>query len=1169
MIQGFRSFADEAILDFDGGLTCIADPEGNGIQDLCDALCFLVGRPAPAERDRFGVFFPGSEDRDPSEKAQVSVRIEEPEGAPLTVSRVLRKNGENHYYINDESSSVEEVRDAVSGAGIEGYTLIDRNFVYDFFTSRYDSIGGVVDRVSGACFFREEAARLETLLAEKRRELQETRERLEECRNRKNALLEESVRAKEFNRLSDMLRSNEMNLLLRRIEQCQREENTASIRIAELNERIAEREKERSETELRITEKKIHQRNLENEEEKSRAIFLNGRNEIGDIRARMSVIDGRNDVIDRHLDLMNDDLVILRERLEKTTQNIRSLERQGQKTEENLTSVTKYRRKTERTLQEKTDDLLRQEREEAQLLRELQEKKQELSALEVQKNGAEKMNRNLEKQRETIAGSLFVRTDEMPEGFSQEDDLKRLDYLAEEKEKAFFRKSRLERSLGGIREKADELFRKQRELRYDLAAEQSRRDLLIDQEKDYESYDTETMGILKDASLPGIYNTAGELLRVRKGYEAVISAAMGSHMKDVICADLASASGAASFLRQQGAGRLMFIPLKELEYKYRVIPEELASADGYVGRALDFTEYDPAYEEAFQYLLGDTVIFRDFPSASRAGRYAGIRIVTMDHEIVMDGEVIESGSLKNTGTRIFQRRGRISASESRTLELEKEYRSVTSEYENTEAERKETETQIAKLGSRIENMNAEISEITLKIQAGEKVMTEARKELLRLREDLLNYDEDTSETELAEQITGLTDQFRRKEEEINQLESLLESCQRQIESRNTEITGLNRQLSEYDGHIASFRNEQKVNRLSLENLRQIARDLESDIQDKSEAAGKIRQDGTDLAREREKLEQEVRSLEADLAERVRVLSSFREELGSLRSQIDRLIGDREKSENEYISFRLEKRALETEQDALTRDADFLKKQLYETHHISYNDAAEQKETVFVLSEGMKESARLRNLLKEYETVNTAAPEEFEKITREYQAMEQLRRELENEVLSLSEQAGSLKAREIESSRKWMDDIGREFAEIYRGRSKDSQATLKTEGRSDRTGLAAQIYIKKDGYTARKLMQVEWEDQSRAFVSFIEALHTVSPSSLVLIDSIDDLLEEHDRSALLSMLREKAGESVLLVTDDPGTASGNAYAYLGKNGGSRELRKITLKDFRIYTPDRTL
>lgn len=1172
MIRGFRSFGDQMTIDLREGAVCIADPEGNGIQDLSDALRFLAGRPLATAGDASELLHMENDMEDAPAAAEVSAFLSgDDEENAVTVSRILQQSGEDVFFIDGDPSEVSEVRAILSGSGIYGFSLIDKNSSYDLMTSRYGNIGMILGEASGAVALRQEAAETERLLFEKRRELEETEENLELCRNQKKKLLDEAIRVREYRKLSEMLKKNEINVLLRRIEQYERDSNTALIRISELNDRIAEKEKDRSEADLRITEKKIQQRNLENEETKARGVFLNGRNEIGDRKARMSVIDGRTETVNQNLDLLNHDLVILRTRLEKEKQNLKNLERQEQKTEDIFLSVSRNRIQTEKELSRKKEELVRKTAEYDRAARERDAEKLELSAIEVQLKGMEQLQKSFNQRREAIADALSLKENQFPDGVSRESDSNRLAQLKAENEKSELRMRSLEKSLEEIRERASLFTAKQEDLSRELTAAQSRRDLLSDQEEEYDSYDTEAITLLRHASIQGVHNTAGELIRVQQGYEEVISAALGRHLQDIVCADLDSASRAASFLRKQNAGRLTFIPLKELEYKYRVIPSELLIADGYQGRALDYVEYDADYSRVFQFLLGNTVIFRDFESAVNAGRYAGIQIVTMDHEVISDSEVVEGGSLRNSGTRILARRNNISMSASRAKDLEAEYQSNREACERALKEQAEVERQITQIREEIEARRADISEISLRTEMDDRMLSEAHEEIRRLKEELSQYDNNRDVTDLPGMITELRERFSQSGIQVGQLETLSESLYRQVDSLTVEIEVLEQQMEEYHTRLSSLETEQAVYRLSMEKAENTVAAFESDIQEKLDSIESIRENRTALTREKERLEQEVRAMEVELSDRVRILSSFQEDRDSLRSQLDRLINDRDKAEHEYIGFRLEKRALEVERDACAQNAEEVKQNLYETHLIPYAEALEMKESVFVLHEGLKESARLRNLLQDYEEINTSAPDDHEIITQRFYTLERQRSGLKDEIENLSEKAGHLRSEGLTLWRKLFESVNREFSGFFSELSESSRAEMRIEGSLEEAGYTAGIYVKKEGYTARKLLLASPEEKSAALASFIAALHSVAVPAVTLIDSIDDLLQEKDRQFLKEQLEKALEGSLIVVTDREEAAenAGNTYACLQMTNGTREFKRIPPQEFRVYTPDREL
>lgn len=1173
-IQGFRSFPDTVTFDLSGGFACIADPEGNGAEDLFDALSFIAGRPAPGGRDRAGWLFKGNDTRDPASRAEVSVLTEgDASEKEARVSRVLKSTGEDEYYIDDRKCTEKEAMEILSAAGIYGYSLIDRNAVTDFLSSRYGAVGSLIDGASGADRLRKEADEEEEELSEKRKELAELKSRLEVYREKRRAFQDEAVRVSTFRDLRKRLRENEINIMLRRIEQLEKDCDTAEIRISELDNRIADREKERSETELRIKEMQISQRNLENEETKARSVFLSGRKDIDAQKLRIGVIDGKISTVDQKIDILNRDLAALRAGLEKEKQKINGLEKQGLKIADQLMSAEQNIKQSYALLEEKQKEVTERSVEYEEAVAGLMDRRSRMASLEAGIQGVEELRDHMEGRRRAIADSLEAKKASLPDGRSREEDLKKRSLLMEEKEKAALLLTDLTESLKKLKKKEEELFLEQRDRYHELSAEESRRDLLSDQEKDYESYDSDTISLLKEASVSGVHDMAGELLRVNNGYENVIAAALGRHTQDVICDDLASASAAADFLKERNAGRMTFIPLKELEYKYRVIPSELLIADGYLGRVLDFVEFDPVFSRAFQYLLGDTVVFRDFESAVKAGRFKGIRIVTMNSEIITDSEVLEGGALRNAGTRVFQRRNSLSESASRVNELEQEYKTVRSAYESTLAEEKKTGEQIDAVRSDIEKITGEISELSLRAELAGRQAAEADRSVGQLQEELGRHDKESEEADLSSRILDLTEQYRNAESESERFGRRSETLYLQLEGRKVEIRELEARIIELTSGLYASRCDAGINQLAVEQSVDARKSLEEAIQEKTRSVDEIRKERTSLEREKEQLERKVRKLEIELADRVRVLSSFREDRDSLRSQMGRFLNDKEKAENEYIQFRLEKRALGTERDSFAAQAEEMKKRVYEVHHIPYTEAVRMKSPVFVLKEGLKESERLRNLLSDYKEVNTAAPEEAERLTELYFSLDEKRRQLEDEVSALKESTGVLRAKAPAVSRRLFEEISSEFEKVFQSLSEDSgtSAWIKMVDNSEISGIEADIHVRRKGYTARKLLRADPEDQRKAFLAFVTALHTVMTPSLTFIDSIDGLFSPEEEEILLENLREKAGESLMWITGNDRLAgkASSGYVFLKQSNGTGEFRQIPLDEFRVYTPEREI
>jgi chromosome segregation protein len=89
-IQGFKSFADRTLVDFQTGITGIVGPNGCGKSNIVDALRWVMGEMSAKHlrgREMQDVIFAGTEKRAPSGMAEVTLILSNEDGrAPAAFS---------------------------------------------------------------------------------------------------------------------------------------------------------------------------------------------------------------------------------------------------------------------------------------------------------------------------------------------------------------------------------------------------------------------------------------------------------------------------------------------------------------------------------------------------------------------------------------------------------------------------------------------------------------------------------------------------------------------------------------------------------------------------------------------------------------------------------------------------------------------------------------------------------------------------------------------------------------------------------------------------------------------------------------------------------------------------------------------------------------------------
>ncbi|WP_200262844.1 chromosome segregation protein SMC [Streptomyces sp. HSG2] len=126
-LRGFKSFASATTLRFEPGITCVVGPNGSGKSNVVDALNWVMGEQG-AKSLRGGkmedVVFAGTADRPPLGRAEVSLTIDNADGAlpieyaEVTITRVMFRNGGSEYQINGDTCRLLDVQELLSDSGI-------------------------------------------------------------------------------------------------------------------------------------------------------------------------------------------------------------------------------------------------------------------------------------------------------------------------------------------------------------------------------------------------------------------------------------------------------------------------------------------------------------------------------------------------------------------------------------------------------------------------------------------------------------------------------------------------------------------------------------------------------------------------------------------------------------------------------------------------------------------------------------------------------------------------------------------------------------------------------------------------------------------------------------------------------------------------------------------
>ncbi len=227
-LKGFKSFASTTTLKFEPGITCVVGPNGTGKSNVVDALSWVMGEQG-AKSLRGGkmedVIFAGTAARSPLGRAEVILTIDNSDGAlpieysEVTISRTMFRNGGSEYEINGNKARLLDVQELLSDSGIgrEMHVIVGQGQLDSILAATPEMRRGFIEEAAGVLKHRKrkekalrklEATqanmnRLSDLVTEVRRQLKPLSRQAEVAR--KAALIQSEARDARSRLLADDL----------------------------------------------------------------------------------------------------------------------------------------------------------------------------------------------------------------------------------------------------------------------------------------------------------------------------------------------------------------------------------------------------------------------------------------------------------------------------------------------------------------------------------------------------------------------------------------------------------------------------------------------------------------------------------------------------------------------------------------------------------------------------------------------------------------------------------------------------------------------------------------------------------------------------------------------------------------------------------------------------
>lgn len=1129
------------VVNFEKGFTVITGPNGSGKSNIADAIMFAIGENSPkqlrAANGRLtGLIYDPRKDDSPSSQrpgnCRVTVQFDNvdrsiPVDSDLvTVTRELKDDGENTYYLNGKKATRTALTEILDLAGLSagGLNIVPQGAATRVADLTPEEKRHMIEDVVGIAKFDERKAESQRQLnqADQRLEVAmarigEMKSTLESLDAQRNDMIRYNILENQINWLTAVRTSKRINELRERLSSQRAVELEMSARLQELTDRLAEYEN----------------RIVQVDAERTRFIVdvvQGGGASHVDLQFQLAEIDNELNTLEGNLKDAEENV---RDLEQETVPQLKQIVAAKEKEVSASNSLVRQQSGELQRLDAKHVDLAGRLKElfaAGDLLRDTVDKKsrqnarvqvkladlgQKLNGVELAINAADA---SLTAERKRLE-ELKVRVD----GYSEV--LGRLDSNVE---KLFELHDSSTKELGTIDTDISELERQRSKLLTTIgqaAKILEKAGMEVSREEAFrqmsESLAGERTGQLKlqefceSGGVSGYVGRLNQIVRYPQSYSKAVNAILGKWMAAFVVEDLQSMTRLIKAAKTVRAKAFSVIPLSEVENSNAADVERSA---GVVGPLSQVLKYEPRFAGLANFLAGDTILV-ETEAIGYILASEGVKAVTIEGEVFEPGgkafsfgyqEIIMNlmegleniEGISEIEDAVGALKGAIDRRKTELEKVETESRSLMKERVKrivSVASLKAEATTINRMSSRYQaifkNMNAEYQkEIKVVERLEGRLATNSEKRASIVRGM-------TSLQELLDSTKALG------------LETMLAEIDTSKQGLSAEIDGLRNRIAEVSLSLtrerANLENNLlrtlEDNRVDMENA---IEDLKSNKEFVRDAPKRIRE----LAEQKRTLGVQIEKLKESSRRSQPVLDEFDSRVRRLKEERDSLSRSRSAHERDVFAVNSQiSSTLEKIEDALGS--------------LRIQGFSEELE-VFESSDAL-----LGDLEKEYQlvvsSVNRGADRQYQEMYVNYKSLSVRHNELEKErnaIYAFIESVESEKRKVFVSA---FEKIGSEFRNIFATLT-GGEAWLELEKPDEIFTGGVMLLARFGTKPAWESLSLSGGEKAVSGVSLILAMQGVQSHPFYLFDEIDAALDAVNSTNLAQFMKSRSGGSQLIA-----------------------------------------
>ncbi|WP_155288049.1 chromosome segregation protein SMC [Lacticaseibacillus zhaodongensis] len=1136
-LNGFKSFADKTTIEFTHGLTGIVGPNGSGKSNITEAIRWALGEQSAKSLrgERMGdVIFAGTDSRPALNRAEVTLTFDNSDGflhdqgAEVTVSRRLFRDGTSEFMLNGKSVRLHDVLDLFmdSGLGRDSFAFISQGRVEAIFNSKPEDRRSIFEEAAGVLKYKLQKQKAQGQLQETSDNLARVHDIVHELSGRMEPLAEQASIAKDYAQQSKehaTLRQQLLALEIRDLSADQEQAQTAAEvnkrKIAELNGLIKQLETKsdaatKADNELtrkldavndELLSKSMQQETLNGEENVSTERVQNAATTLADLKEQLTDAQTAKRDAQTHLTKLQKQHEQLIKQSQDLQKQLKDMQRHG-------SSSKSLQEQLDAAQGEYIDTMQRQADTRNQLV--ALEKEQQLSASQLKSTQGRLAE--LSTQEQQLQAKLQTLTTALDEAKQQH-------------ETTTANASQAQAALNTAQERLEAAQVQLRQHRSQYAQAQTRYNTLKEMSEDYTGFYAGVRAVLKSKDeLPGVIGAVAELLQVPQKYQAAIDQALGANLQAIVTTNEAAAKGAIAHLKRMHAGRATFLPTDVVRPRQlgAGIETTLARQQGFIGVAAELVHYDDAVASVMRNLMGTLLLVDNLDNAVHiAGainhRY---RIVTLDGDILNAGGSMSGGSRQKGSSSPLARSQELQRLAINGKAMAESIRAEEAKLDALQDKANDCQNAAGIAAEQLNTCNAKLQELN----SDKRVLDEQVKQVQRQRANLQlsmpagSVDLADKQQQLQEQakdIASQLEELKQRQADLKQQQSDSESAAGALRERTAQLRA---DIAVADTDLRTNVEQTQQWQSSLQQANGNIDRLEKRIASIQESAGVTAEEKAARKETLAQLAVDTKRLRKQQADYKQQQADGRTAMSRLSARITSAYSERQtaqtESETQAVTLNRCKINLDNRLNILADDYQTTYEAALKTVPNPEPDQPQLRSQLKLLQRGLDELGPVNpNAVAEYQEVK----ERFDFLTKQEGDLNSAREQLNATMAELDDEV-RVRFKDV------FDATSAAFTEIFPQMFGGGHAELRLTQPDDLLNTGIEIIAQPPGKKLTRLSLLSGGERALTAITLLFAILRVRPVPFSILDEVEASLDEANVERFGEFLRNYSSSTQFIV-----------------------------------------